>query len=451
MSADGPAEPTQEPALNFDSAVRAQSADDIGHLVHHLPTAVVPPQNADDVARTLRWAGRTGSRVAPQGRRHSVWGHCQADGGVVVDMTALRAVHSVHGDRVVVDAGATWSDVLAVTLPQGLTPPVLTDYLELSVGGTLIVGGVGGTTSTFGAQSDNVIEMDVVTGRAEQLTCSASRNAEVFNAIRAGLAQVGIITRATLKLIAAPQWVRRFLLYYPDLTTMLDEARLLLADNRFDAVQGAILPSPDENWTFRLDVTKYFAGIAPDDSRLLRGLHDHPAQRQPMTLTYLDYINRFAAVESALRDNGQWFHPHPWLMTFVGDSRVESVVGAELERLDPAIDLGQFGQILLSPMRRAPITSPLLRLPAENLFFLVGLVRIPDSADLGEANRLVERNRATYERIRDAGGTLYPVSALPMSHDDWRHHLGAAYQQLADAKHEHDPLGVLTPGYDLFP
>jgi FAD/FMN-containing dehydrogenase len=53
---------------------------------------------------------------------------------------------------VVVDAGAKWSEVLAATLPQGLTPPVLTDYLELSVGGTLVVGGIGGTTSRYGMQ-----------------------------------------------------------------------------------------------------------------------------------------------------------------------------------------------------------------------------------------------------------------------------------------------------------
>jgi cytokinin dehydrogenase len=47
---------------------------------------------------------------------------------------------------------------------------VLTEYLELSVGGTLIVGGVGGTTSAFGVQSDNVIDMEVVTGKGKKVT-----------------------------------------------------------------------------------------------------------------------------------------------------------------------------------------------------------------------------------------------------------------------------------------
>jgi len=52
-------------------------------------------------------------------------------------------------------------------------------------------------------------------------------------------------------------------------------------------------------------------------------------------------------------------------------------------------------------------------------------------------------------RIRDAGGTLYPVSASPMSPDDWRRHLGP-HADLAAARTRWDPRGVLTPGYEVF-
>jgi FAD/FMN-containing dehydrogenase len=85
-------------------------------------------------------------------------------------MSRFRTIGAVEGDRIVVEAGAKWSEVLRVTLPRGVTPPVLTDYLELSVGGTLVVGGVGGTTSAFGLQSDHVIELEVVTGTGQKVT-----------------------------------------------------------------------------------------------------------------------------------------------------------------------------------------------------------------------------------------------------------------------------------------
>lgn len=79
-----------------------------------------------------------------------------------------------------------------------------------------------------------------------------------------------------------------------------------------------------------------------------------------------------------MRSNGQWFYPHPWLTTFVGDSRIESVVGDELARLTPA-DLGTFGQVALSAFRTQAVTSPLLQLPADNLSYTFNLVRFPTS------------------------------------------------------------------------
>jgi cytokinin dehydrogenase len=436
--------------LRLDRAARAAASDDFGHMVHRTPLGVLLPGSDEDIARTVRWSSALHGSVAPQGRSHSVWGRSQVGPrGVVVDMSTLRSVRSVESDRVVVDAGATWSDVLAATLPHGRTPPVLCDYLELSVGGTLSVGGVGATTSRYGVQSDNVIALEIVTGRGDKVVCSADRNADLFDAVRAGLGQVGVITHATLRLVAAPRKVRRLLLFYPDLGAMLRDARLLAADDRFDAVQGAIVGTP-AGLGFRLDVAKFFDADPPGDAALLAGLSDDPVRRQPTSLSYDDYLNRLAALESALRANGQWFLPHPWLMTFVGDGAVEKVVAGELGRLDPAADLGQFGQVVLSPIRRRAISSPLLRLPEDGLCFAFNLVRVPGTADARNASRLAAANRAAYERIRDAGGTLYPVSAFAMSHADWRRHFGPAFDGLARAKRTYDPGRVLTPGYEVF-
>jgi cytokinin dehydrogenase len=444
------AAPRPSGEMRIDEETRSAAADDFGHVVHRMPRGVVLPGSDEDVAAAVREARSSQALIAAQGRRHSVWGRSQVRGGVVIDMSTLRAVRSVRTDRVVVDAGATWSDVLAATLPPGLTPPVLPEYLELSVGGTLAAGGVGGTTSTFGVVSDTVIEMDVVTGRGDKVTCSATSNSDLFDAVRAGLGQVGVITRATLRLIAAPRQVRRFLLFYPDLGAMVNDARRLAANDRFDAVKGAVLGTPTGGWTLQLDVAKTFTGAPPDDDALLADLADDHARRQPTTLAYLDYLRRLAGLETALRGNGQWSYPHPWLATFVGDSAVESVVGAELDRLSPNADLGRFGQVVLSPIRRRAVTSPLLRLPSDELCYAFNLLRIPTTDDPAIAARLVEANAAVYRRVKDAGGTLYPVSAFPMSPGDWREHFGSAFGLLHDAKRKFDPDVILTPGYEIF-
>jgi FAD/FMN-containing dehydrogenase len=124
------------------------------------------------------------------------------------------------------------------------------------------------------------------------------------------------------------------------------------------------------------------------------------------------------------------------------------VVSGKLTRLTPA-DLGPFGQVVLSAARRQAVTSPLLWLPADTLVYAFNLIRIPTTDDTAEVNRLVTANQAIYERVQAAGGTLYPVSAFPMSRDDWRRHFGAAWGRLRDAKQHFDPGHILTPGYEV--
>jgi cytokinin dehydrogenase len=125
------------------------------------------------------------------------------------------------------------------------------------------------------------------------------------------------------------------------------------------------------------------------------------------------------------------------------------VVTAELAELPPA-DLGPLGQVVLSPILPESVKSPLLRLPTGSPCYTFNLFRLPPTDSTVDARRLVIDNRAVYERVRDAGGTLYPVSAVAMSRADWRRHFGPAFKQLDDAKREHDPSHVLTPGYEVF-
>ena len=153
--------------------------------------------------------------VAARGNGHSVNGQAMADGGLVLDMPAMKddfELVLINGQPYVdVSGGALWEDVLRWCVTKfSLAPRSFTDYLSLTVGGTLSVGGVGGQTFRYGPLASNVTSLNVVTGKGELLVCSETENTELFFGALGGLGQFGIITRARIVLQQAPDMVRNF-------------------------------------------------------------------------------------------------------------------------------------------------------------------------------------------------------------------------------------------------
>lgn len=91
--------------------------------------------------------------------------------GVVIDMKKMREnggtrVSIVSETEATADLGGDqlWVDVMIDVLKLGHSPFSWTDYLNLTVGGTLSNAGISGQTFRFGPQITNVQELDVVTG-----------------------------------------------------------------------------------------------------------------------------------------------------------------------------------------------------------------------------------------------------------------------------------------------
>lgn len=161
--------------IHTDHDATTKASSDFGHIVHATPNGVFRPTFPADIAALIRLSlsQPTPFTVAPRGKGHSSRGQAFAPGGIVVDMSALgdHGHHTSHRidvsvDRMYVDAGGEqlWIDVLHTALKHGLTPRVWTDYLRITVGGTLSNAGIGGQAFRHGPQISNVHELDVVTG-----------------------------------------------------------------------------------------------------------------------------------------------------------------------------------------------------------------------------------------------------------------------------------------------
>lgn len=428
---------------------RAEVATDFGHIVCDRPAAVFRPRSARDVATIVQFAADNGVPIAARGMGHSTFGQAQVVNGIVIDMRSLDAIDRVEHDLVTVGAGATWRSVLDATLPYGLTPPVLTDYLGLSVGGTLSVGGIGGASHRYGAQADQVMSLQVVTGDGSTHTCSREREPDLYHAVLAGLGQHGVITRATLRLVPAPTHVRRYQLRYPSAAILAAQQRILLYERRFDYLQGEILPG-DDGWCYTLKAASYYTAPAvPDDERLLHGLMDDRDAAQVDDLTYVAFADRLAVGEAYLRGTGEWLQPHPWWNALVPGDVADEFLHRLATNLTVA-DIGASGLILTYPIFTAPFNAPLLRIPDTAVVFLVAILRtVPD--DTSAVRQAIADNRSWYERARTVGATGYQIGTIPFSHDDWVEHFGPQWSTFTAAKQRYDPHNILCPGQRIFP
>jgi cytokinin dehydrogenase len=427
--------------LFLNDATRQEYAQDYGQIVHEKPIAVLKPRSVEDISRMIQFARSHGIRIAARGQGHLPFGQAQVRAGVVIDMRSLETVHAISSDRIEVDAGIQWRRVVRFALGNGLTPPVLTSFLGLTVGGTLSVGGISSATYRYGAQVDNVCELEVVTGEGTVLTCSETNNRDLFGAVLAGQGQCAIITKAVVRLIPAFTTIREYVLRYPDLMTLMQDARLLSNDGRFDGVVAWLIPSPGGEWAYFLISTRNFTPPdAPDDPRLLAGLGYFPGSEQVNDYGYLEYVDSIPTlVFNKSRPDLSLLTPDPGALEFISEM---------LPRLTND-ELGTIDIIQLFFWPRGPFTRPLFRIPNQEHMVGLAMLRTP-TTDSEVVARMVSGNRTLFEENRSIGGTHYPFSAIHLSRHDWQKHYGQHWNNLVQAKRRYDPENVFASGPDIF-
>ncbi len=454
----GSALPPLDGTLTTDPTITATYADDFGHIIQRTPMAILFAGSVQDIVKIVKYANQQGLRVGPRGKGHTVFGQSQVEAGILIDMGSLDEIHAVTSAYADVDAGVVWRDLIATALVQGVTPPVLTDYTGLTVGGTLSVGGVGTRSYRHGAQVDNVMELTVVTGEGQLFTCSANHRKKLFDAALAGLGLCGIIVRAKLRMIPAKQIARTHRCFYTDSTALLADLRFLVEEQRFDSLVGNAQPSAS-GWGWYLEATSFFtpgnesnagdANALPVPADPFDGLNCIAGTEQVEEKPYFEFTDTVFQLLGFLNSIGLTAVPHPWLDLFVPDSAADDFVADAISDLNTA-DFLPGSVLILFPFVRENHSRPLFRIPCEETFFLFDILQAAPPVP-ALVNAALQRNRALWETVRSLGGTQYTISAIAMSPNDWKKHFGSEFCDLADAKQKYDKKNVLGAGPGVFP
>lgn len=443
--------PRLDGALLLDDASRRNIAVDKGNMFHRVPAAVLRPGSAQDIVAMVRYANQHGLKVAIRGDGHSRYGQTQAEAGLVVDSRSLNAVHVRTPESADAHLGAFWSDVADATLPKGVTPRVFpATCLAITVGGTLSAGGLGNTSQHYGAQVDNVTELDVVTGDGRLVTCSPERESELFDVVLAGQGQCGVIVRARLRLMPAPSHVILHDLTYTDLDAYLRDQSLLASEGRFDSQRGTMLRDKSGAWSFVIEIGKFFT--PPDEPNLAAlesGLRFASAAA-PARMTYREYLFRFEARNAAAPAG----RPSPVIAMWIPASATREYLGNILSLSPDAAALPRFGGVEsfgCYPLNTRRFTRPLFKAPSEEQAYAFWLFRSVKPGDQAALSALLASNRELLAKMTAAGGKRYGPYSMVISPTEWQAHFGPdVWRRLVAAKAKYDPNRVLSPEPAMF-
>ena len=434
----------------LDPRARYAAGFDSGWIVHRPPGAVCRPTNAETVARVMAWANETRTPVTAHGLGHSQSGQGLAEGGVLLDLTKLNRVAACGRRTIDVEAGATWRDVVRKTLPAGRVPRVLTNNLDTTVGGTLATGGVGTASHRYGTQADNVERLDVVTGSGVAARCSREENPDLFDAVRCGLGQFAVITRARLVLRPAGTAVRTERLAYHDVEGLLAALGKLIEAGRCTylrawarhrshrAFDGGLDFRPGAEWCFPVH-----ASVERDGDRTTAG----PAAGLPADARFPPLEGPLAAFADLpeegpgeLTSDGRIIYPVT--EAYVPWERAGDAIKAVLAELPPK--LVRTTNVMIRPLDRLGGGGPPLLMTRRDAPIMgIGLVPYIAREDQAELLPAVEQTGRT---LVAHGGKRYLTGWLNWDREAWRRHYGRRWRDLREWKRRFDPAGVLGAG-----
>jgi FAD/FMN-containing dehydrogenase len=179
------------------------------------PALIARCAGAADVMRAVRFGRDHRLPIAVRGGGHSFPGHSVCDGGLVIDLSAMRGVRVDPVGRVArAEAGAKWLDFDTETQAFGLATTGGT-VSDTGIAGLTLGGGLGWLSSKHGLTIDNLLSADVVLADGRFLTASATENADLFWGLRGGSGNFGIVTSFEYRLHAVGPTILGGMVAYP--------------------------------------------------------------------------------------------------------------------------------------------------------------------------------------------------------------------------------------------
>ena len=155
-----------------------------------------------------------------------------------LDTSGLTHVIGVDPEARTADVAGmcTYEDLVAATLPHGLTPLVVPQLKTITLGGAVTGLGIESTSFRNGLPHESVLEMDILTGAGEVLTASPSEHPDLFRAFPNSYGTLGYAVRLRIELEPVQPFVALTHLRFHALSDLVAAMDRIVETGTFDGI-----------------------------------------------------------------------------------------------------------------------------------------------------------------------------------------------------------------------
>jgi FAD/FMN-containing dehydrogenase len=400
-----------------------------------------------------------------------------------LDVSGLTGVIAVDPDARTADVAGmcTYEDLVAATLPYGLSPLVVPQLKTITLGGAVTGLGIESASFRNGLPHESVLEMDILTGSGEVVTASRDVRSDLFHAFPNSYGTLGYSVRLKIELEPVKPFVALRHLRCTSLTDLVDTMDRIVETGGIDGspvhyLDGVVF-SADESYLC-LGVQTSTPGPVSDytgQDVYYRSIQ-HPAGEKHDRLTIHDYLWRwdtdwfwcsraFGAQHPTIRrlwprryrrssfywkligydrrfniaDRIEKRNGRPPLERVVQD--IEVPIGRTAEFVDWFLENVPIEPIWLCPLRlRDDAGWPLYPIAGHHTYVNIGFwSSVPAGAEEGETNRLIE------EKVSELDGHKSLYSDAYYSPDEFNELYGG--ETYKTVKKTYDPDSRLLDLY----
>jgi FAD/FMN-containing dehydrogenase len=415
-------------------------------MIDRKPALIARCAGVADVIQSVNFARDNHLLVSVRGGGHNITGYAVNDGGIVIDLSQMKAVHvDLSKSTARAEAGLTWDEYNHETQAFGLasTGGVVS---HTGVSGLTLGGGLGWLMGKHGLTCDTLLSANIVTADGKFLTASPTENPDLFWGLRGGGGNFGVVTSFEFQLYPVGPTVLGGMVIYP-----MDQAKEVLRFYREFArtcpdaltARAALMTSPDGDPIVAI-LLNYMGDIA-EGERLIEPVRKFGSPVAD-TVGPMSYCDLNAMIDGAFPYGELQRYWKSSFLKELGDEVIDILVDGASNMLSPLSMVGFFH-----------VHGAATRVAADETAFGLREDRwdydiISQWNDPAEKNKHVQLTRDFFNRVEPfTTGGVYINHLDAEEADRIQGAYGGNYDRLLALKNKYDPANLFRLNQNIKP